>query len=108
MRQIDDEQRRIDASQCIADATLQSDVRARISDAIASHLPAHDRVTAAVAPLAAVDGALVITTTLEIIGFGAKIVASKDSALYVAIAGPQTGFQEIGRASCRERVFRVV
>jgi hypothetical protein len=42
-----------------------------------------------VAPYASVDGAVVITRSLEVLGFGAKIVVPADAVNEVLIAGPQ-------------------
>jgi hypothetical protein len=96
--QMRDEQSRVDAQILVADSQFADDAKATILSAIPSYLPEHDRLVASYAPLAAVDGALVISKHLEIIGFGAKIVSPKEVATHVVLAGPQTGSQTTTKA----------
>jgi hypothetical protein len=115
--QLRDERLRVEAQIIVDSSSLPGEAKGKIHLAIPSYLPEHDRLVARIAPMAFVDGALIITRQLDVVGFGAKIVVSKEIAAEIIIAGPQTGTNRgadldrgcrrhatpIGRAICRRK-----
>jgi len=86
----DDEQR-------IAASDLPEALKWQAIGSIPRHLTEEAAALRRVAPYANVDGAVVITRDLEIVGFGAKIVAPPEVAAHVFISGPHIGPHHVER-----------
>jgi len=84
-----------DARDATASDLAASDLPEALKWQAISSIPQHLAEEAAalrrVAPYASVDGAVVITHDLEVVGFGAKIVVPTDVTSHVYISGPHIG-----------------
>jgi hypothetical protein len=69
---------------------------------VPKHLSEEAAALRRVAPYASVDGAVVITRDLEVIGFGAKIVVPKPAVTHVFISGPHMGVKRVQRELIEE------
>ncbi len=67
----------------------------RSSDSIPGHLSAEAAALRRVAPYANVDGAVIITRDLEVVGFGAKIVSTNGTS-HVIVDADETSIEDIG------------
>jgi hypothetical protein len=74
---------------------LDEDLRNSIMVAVNPRSGNIERGVRAVASLAAVDGAIVLTRDLRLLGFGAKIVAGGDAAPRVCMFRPEPGSQKV-------------
>ncbi|HEY1956416.1 MAG TPA: hypothetical protein VGH28_12410, partial [Polyangiaceae bacterium] len=75
----------------LAASDLPEALKWQAINSIPQHLAEEAAALRRVAPYASVDGAVVITQSLEIVGFGAKIVVPADAASHVYISGPHLG-----------------
>jgi hypothetical protein len=80
-----------DDARRIAASDLPEALKWQAIGSIPQHLTEEAAALRRVAPYASVDGAVVITRDLEVVGFGAKIVVPADIAPHVFISGPHIG-----------------
>jgi hypothetical protein len=92
---------REDARNGIATRLAASDLPEALKWQAIGSIPQHLSEEAAalrrVAPYASVDGAVIVSRDLEVVGFGAKIVVPPDVATHVFISGPHVGPHRIER-----------
>jgi hypothetical protein len=77
----------------VQQAELPDDVKLEVMSALPGRAPRDDGALAHVSCLAAVDGAVVITSDLNVIGFGAKLAVGEVPQVFKA--GPEPGVQRM-------------
>ncbi len=89
-RELNEDARDVTVSD-LAASDLPEALKWQAINSIPQHLAEEAAALRRVAPYASVDGAVVITHDLEVVGFGAKIVVPADIASHVFISGPHLG-----------------
>jgi hypothetical protein len=83
----------------LQEASIPDELKNQATVATLGYQRAHEPALRQVAAYAAVDGAVVITRELAVLGFGAKITTPASAATEVFLAGPEPGKQPIKRES---------
>lgn len=92
---LNEQQRQSAVIQQVSVTELDNNLKSSIIAAVGPRQGDIARNIRAVASLAGVDGAIVITRDLELLGFGAKITVSDNAALKVCLFRPEPGSQKI-------------
>ena len=94
-QELKDRQTQGEALQRVSTSLLPDDLKNLVVKSLLPHPADIGRAVRAIASLAAVDGAVVMTRDMKILGFGAKIATQSDTAPAVCIFGPQPGKQAV-------------
>jgi hypothetical protein len=76
-------------------ADMPADLKNQVTGAVAQRLWYNERDVQAIASLAGVDGAIVMTRDLSVLGFGATIAVGGDTAPRVCMFRPEPGRQDV-------------
>jgi hypothetical protein len=87
-----------EALQRVFASPLADDLKHLVASSLLPRPADIGKAVRATASLAAVDGAVVMTRDMKILGFGAKIATRSDAARAVCIFGPQPGNQAVVRS----------
>lgn len=93
--ELSDESCRAEILQRLSLTTVPDDLKKQVAAALVQRPEVVWKGVRATASLAAVDGAVVITRDMRVLGFGAKIAAAGDSAPHVCMFRPEPGKQEV-------------
>jgi hypothetical protein len=98
--EIEQEQERNAVWMRLQQSPMSDDLKAETTKLLPGYTPAHEGALAHVASLGAVDGALVLTPDLRVLGFGAKLGANEVPKL--VIGGPEPGRQRMEQSAIEQ------